>query len=37
MCDIHNEANIILEKKEFDCKKIEEKWGGSCDGCEDDF
>lgn len=36
MCDAHNEVNRKLGKKEFDCRKWEERWkdgwkDGSCD------
>ena len=36
MCNVHNEANVMLKKDKFDCDKVEERWGGSC-GCTDDW
>ena len=35
-CDIHNEVNVRLDKKTFDCTKVMERWkdgwqDGSCD------
>ncbi|EGR30514.1 hypothetical protein IMG5_130280, partial [Ichthyophthirius multifiliis] len=32
MCQLHNIVNKSLKKEEFDCSKIQERWGGNC-GC----
>lgn len=36
MCEVHNEVNERMGKKQFDCSKIDERWlegwkDGSCD------
>ena len=36
MCELHNEVNQRLDKKQFDCSKVDERWlegwkDGSCD------
>ena len=36
MCELHNEVNQRLDKRTFDCSKVDERWlegwkDGSCD------
>lgn len=33
-CRLHNVLNKMLKKPEFDCSKIEEKYGGDCSECK---
>lgn len=33
ICKLHNIVNKRLDKKEFDCSKAFDHWGGDC-GCE---